>query len=174
MANIADTLDWICAERLKPVLPKIAKHLVKFGEMQTSARLLAQLDEISIPTVRRLLKRSGRPADCLPRARSGRRADSAAQALVPVTVIPWQEPEPGHFEADLVHHSRSGFEGPFVCTIQFIDVLTGWSERFAILGYEVALLQFLPTKRRLEIRPKTLQLENSPASRISLGQGRHK
>ena len=136
VAIIADTLDWICAERLKPALPKIAKHLTKFGEMQTSARLLAQLDEISIPTVRRLLKRSGRPADCLPRARSGRRADSAAQALVPVTVIPWQEPEPGHFEADLVHHSRSGFEGPFVCTIQFIDVLTGWSERFAILGYE--------------------------------------
>lgn len=26
-------------------------------------------------------------------------------------------------------------EGPFVCTIQFIDVLTGWSERFAILGH---------------------------------------
>ena len=33
MAAIADTLDWICAERLKPALPKIAKHLVKFGEM---------------------------------------------------------------------------------------------------------------------------------------------
>ena len=41
-------------------------------------------------------------------------------------------------------------------------------------------LAFLPYARRchkrasLEIRPKTLQLENSPASRISLGQGRHK
>ena len=136
IAIIADTLDWICAERLKPVLPKTAKHLAKFGEMQTSSRLLTQLNEISIPTVRRILKRIGRPLDCLPRARSGRRADSAAQALVPVTMIPWQEPEPGHFEVDLVHHSRSGFDGPFVCTIQFIDVLTGWSERFATLGYE--------------------------------------
>jgi hypothetical protein len=51
-------------------------------------------------------------------------------------VIPWEESEPGHFEVDLVHHSRSGFDGPFVCTVQFVDVLTGWSERLPVLGYE--------------------------------------
>ncbi len=135
IAIIADTLDWICAERLTPALAPMARHLATFGELQTSPAMLSQLEQISISTVRRTLKRLDRPADGLPRAHPGRRSDHAAQALVPIAVIPWQEPEPGHFEVDLVHHSRSGYDGPFVCTIQFVDVLTGWSERFAVLGY---------------------------------------
>ena len=133
---IADTLDWICAERLKPALPKMACHLAKFGEMQTTPSLLAQLEQISISTLRRMLKRIERPPGRLPQARRGRRPDTVAQALVPISVIPWKEPEPGHFEVDLVHHSRYGILGPFACTIQFIDVLTGWSERLAMLGHE--------------------------------------
>jgi len=31
---IGDTLDWICAERLRPTLVKTARHLAKFGEME--------------------------------------------------------------------------------------------------------------------------------------------
>lgn len=133
---LADALDWICAERLKPALPKMASHLAKFGELEIDTRLVAQLEQISISTVHRILKRVAPATERLPRARRGRRPDTVAQAMVPIGVIPWQEPEPGHFEADLVHHSRSGMGGPFVCTLQCIDVLTGWSERFAILGYE--------------------------------------
>ena len=136
VALIADTLDWICAERLKPALPKMAVHLANFDEMQTTTALLEQLGQISISTLRRMLRRIDPPRSRLPQARRGRRPDSVAQAMVPIRVIPWQEPEPGHFEVDLVWHCRFGVPGPFVCTIQFIDVLTAWSERFAILGYE--------------------------------------
>lgn len=136
IAVIADALDWICAERLTPVMAETALHLAKFGELAVSSDTVAQLAQISVSSVRRMLQRIGRPADCLPRGYPGRRTEHAAQALVPVTVIPWQEAEPGHFEVDLVHHSRSGFDGPFICTIQFVDVLTGWSERLPVLGYE--------------------------------------
>ena len=48
--------------------------------------------------------------------------------------IPWQEQEPGHFEADLVHHCGPSSSGEYVHTIQMIDVTTAWSERRAILG----------------------------------------
>jgi hypothetical protein len=48
--------------------------------------------------------------------------------------IPWQEQEPGHFEVDLVHHSGPSASGEYVCTIQMVDVATGWSERVAIMG----------------------------------------
>ncbi len=135
IAIIADTLDWICAERLTPVLAPMARHLATFGELEVSPILLKQLEEISISTVRRILKRLGRPADALPKAHRGRRRDNAAQALVPVAIIPWREAEPGHFEVDLVHHSRVGCEGLFICTLQCVDVLTGWSERFAVWGH---------------------------------------
>lgn len=133
---IADTLDWICAERLKPALPKMAVHLAKFDEMQVTPQLLEQLTQISVSTLHRILRRAGRPVDRLPQVRRGRRAGTVAQAMVPIGMIPWQEPEPGHFEVDLVHHSRPGEEGVFICTLQCIDVLTAWSERVAILGHE--------------------------------------
>jgi len=135
IALIGNTLDWICAKRLKPALPKIARQLAKFDEMDLTPGLLQLLEQISISTVQRILQRVRPAGERLPQRRQSRRSDSTAQALVPISVIPWQQPEPGHFEVDLVHHSRSGMEGPFVCTIQFIDVLTGWSERFAILGH---------------------------------------
>ena len=133
---VADALDWIGAERLQPGLASTAQHLARFGHLTLTDTLLSQLQEISISTVRRILYRIGRPPDALPQVRRGRRPDSMVQALVPVGVIPWDEPEPGHFEADLVLHNCAGQEGPFVCSLQLLDVLTGWSERFAILGYE--------------------------------------
>lgn len=135
---VADTLDWIGAERLQPGLATTAQHLARFGHLTLTDTLLAQLQQVSIATVRRILYRIGRPADAPPQARRGRRPDSVAQALVPVGVIPWDEPEPGHFEADLVLHNCADQEGPFVCSLQLVDVLTGWSERFAVLGYEFA------------------------------------
>jgi len=133
---VADALDWIGAERLQPGLATTAQHLARFGHLTLTDALLSQLQQISIGTVRRILHRIGRPADALPQVRRGRRPDSVVQALVPVGVIPWDEPEPGHFEADLVLHNCAGQEGPFVCSLQLLDVLTGWSERFAVLGYE--------------------------------------
>ena len=132
--SIADALDWICAERLTPALPKMARHLAKFGEIEADPELPGILKEISISTVRRILKRAGTPADRLPSAPRGRRPDTLAQALDRVS-IPWNEPEPGHFEVDLVHHGPSGSAGPLVYTLQFIDILTGWAERIGILGH---------------------------------------
>lgn len=42
--------------------------------------------------------------------------------------------EPGHVEADLVHHAGPSSDGLYVHTLQLVDVATGWSERVAILG----------------------------------------
>ena len=131
---IADTLDWICAERLQPALGQMANCLIAWEEMEASADVLAKLHRISISTVRRILKRV-RPSPRLPRAYPGRRAESSVQQAVPVSIIPWDEPEPGHFEVDLVHHGSPGEDGQLIYTIQFVDVLTGWSERFAIMGH---------------------------------------
>ncbi len=133
---VADALDWVGAERVQPVLADMAQRLARFGYLTLSADLLSQLQKVSTSTVRRIMKRIGRPPNTLPQVRRGRRADSVVQSRVPVGVIPWQEPEPGHFEADLVYHTNNNLGGPFVCTLHLVDVLTGWSECFALLGHE--------------------------------------
>jgi hypothetical protein len=55
--------------------------------------------------------------------------------------IPWHEQEPGHFEADLVHHCGPSASGEYVCTIQMVDVATAWSERVAVLGRSYLVIE---------------------------------
>jgi hypothetical protein len=129
---IAESLDWLCAERLTPNLVWTAQHLAAHGELETTPELLVALGQISISTVRRRLKHLRQDQRCLPR-RGPERANQATRG-VPMKRIPWNEPQPGHFETDLVHHCGASASGDYVHTLQMIDVATGWSERVAMLG----------------------------------------
>ena len=136
---ISESLDHICAERLKPNLVWMAHHLSQHGELEISSPLLDKLEKISVSTVRRLLKRVPRDRPRLPR-KGPERANRLAREI-PARRIPWQEQEPGHFETDLVHHCGVSASGHYVHTLQMIDVATGWSERAATLGRSFLVMQ---------------------------------
>ncbi len=129
---IAESTDYICAERLTPNLTWLAKHLAAHGELRISAQLLEQLDRISVSTVERILARIRQDEPRLPRR--GPKQRNRLLREVPMTRIPWQEQEPGHFEVDLVHHCGPTASGEYLHTIQMVDVATAWSERVAVLG----------------------------------------
>jgi hypothetical protein len=129
---IAESTDYICAERLTPNLRWLATHLAAHGELTATPHLLEQLDRISVSSVERILTRLRQDEPRLPR-RGPRHTNSLLQD-VPMKRIPWQEQEPGHFEVDLVHHCGPSSSGEYVHTIQMIDVATAWSERRAVLG----------------------------------------
>jgi hypothetical protein len=129
---IAESTDYICAERLTPSLTWLAEHLAVHGELRTSPQLMAQLGRISVSTVERILARIRQDEPRLPR-KAPRRTNNLLRD-VPMKRIPWHEQEPGHFEVDLVHHCGPSASGEYVCTIQMVDVATAWSERVAILG----------------------------------------
>src|ERR687885_575254 len=75
---------------------------------------------------------------CAPRLTRGgpERAQrtNAVARQIPMRRIAWDEPEPGHFEVDLVHHGGPEPVGEYAYTLQLVDVATGWSERVAVLG----------------------------------------
>jgi transposase InsO family protein len=129
---IADSLDHICAERLQPNLVWLAQHLAEHGELTVSPAVLAQLGQIGVATIRRLLQRRAPDQPRLPR-RGPEQASRLAREI-PMKRVPWDEPHPGHVEVDLVHHSGPTTAGEYVHTLQLVDVATGWSERWAILG----------------------------------------
>jgi hypothetical protein len=55
--------------------------------------------------------------------------------------IPWDTKEPGHLEADTVHHSGPSASGEYVHTVQLVDIATGWSERRATLGRSYIVME---------------------------------
>jgi hypothetical protein len=130
---IDESFDYICAERLKPNLVWMYEHLADHREIEANASVLAQLEQISVSTVKRRLKQVRQDEPRLPRKKGRRRANKLTRDI-PMIRIPWDEQEPGHFEVDLVHHSGPTLSGEYVCSLQMIDVATGWSERAAVLG----------------------------------------
>lgn len=127
-----ESLDYVCAERLTPVLLPTAQHLVRFGVVHLTKPLEEQLGQISEATVTRILRKHRSHERSLPRP--GPERANQVRKGVPMKRIPWDTSEPGHCETDLVHHGGESSAGEYGHTIQMIDVATGWSERVAVLG----------------------------------------
>ena len=136
---IHESYDYICAERLTPDLVAMARQLAAHGELEASPALLQQLQCISVSTVGRILSRIRQDQHRLPRKPP--RNTNKVTRDVPMTRIPWNEQQPGHFETDLVHHGGASSSGEYMCTLQMIDVATGWSERRAVLGRSYLVME---------------------------------
>ncbi len=136
---VAESLDYICAERLTPGLVPTTQLLVQHGELRVSEQVLTQLGQISSSTVKRILTRLRQDERRLPQ----RRPQQAMRLLqeIPALRIPWDMQEPGHFEVDLVHHGGSSATGEYLHTLQMSDVATGWSERVAVLGRSALVME---------------------------------
>jgi hypothetical protein len=136
---IAESLDYICAERLTPNLVWMAEHLASHGELMLSPTVRAKLERISISSTQRILshiqKDTYRPGRKRPRRRKGLTSE------IPTKRLPWEERQPGYFEVDTVHHCGVSASGEYLCTVQMIDVATGWSERYAVLGRSYLVME---------------------------------
>ena len=139
LSVIAESLDYLCAERLTPNLVWTANHLATHGELEVSPLLLEKLDQISISTAQRVLARIPRDKPRLPR--KGPQRTRHITQHIPMIRIPWDLQQPGHFEVDLVHHCGPVAFGEYICTLQMIDVATGWSERRAVLGRSYLIMK---------------------------------
>lgn len=137
---IAESLDYPCAERLTPVLLTTAQLLEAHHELSLSPSLRETLQKVSISTVRRIIRRSGKKTTPL-FPRSSPRPPNPVLRDVPMKRIPWNESQPGHFEVDLVQHSGPDTSGDFAYTLQMIDVATGWSARRALLGRSFLVME---------------------------------
>jgi len=136
---IHESLDGICPERLTPNLVWMAEHLEKHGELTTTPELLEKLGRISVSTVRRHLAHLQQDEYRLPRKKP--RARNPLLQDIPMLRLPWNLQTPGYLETDLVHHCGPSASGEYICTLQMIDVNTGWSERRAVLGRSYLVME---------------------------------
>lgn len=132
------SLDYVCAERLTPVLLPTAQHLAKWGELEVTPEVEGALRTISRATVQRLLQRFRQYNPKLPRRKP--QPPNRLLREVPMGRLSWAIASPGSFEADLVHHCGIVTAGEYVYTLQLVDIATGWSERVAVLGRSQAVM----------------------------------
>lgn len=163
IATVARALDYPCAERLKPVLPQMAAHLVRQGIFSLSPAQEEQLAHISVATLYRLLndlpRDKPRPPSRSPRDANPWRRD------VPMLRLPYDLQEPGHLEVDLVHHCGPSATGEYVHTVQVVDIATGWVEVVAVLGRSYLVIEdaFLVIGQRIPFPIRELHPDNDAA-----------
>ena len=158
--RVWESLDYICAERLTPSLVQMAQHLAGFGSVVLTAEVESQLATISCATVERMLRKNRARKGRLPRP-GPHRANQVTKG-VPMGRIPWNTPDPGHFETDLVHHGGESASGEYGYSLQLIDVATGWSERVMLLGRGQLAMEraFMQVLERLPFVVKELHPDN--------------
>lgn len=156
---ISESMDHICAERLQPNLVWLAEHLAMHGELVVNRQLLEQLGKISVSTVQRILQRIGQDQPRLVRKRTTQRS---SYQQIPARRLAWDLKEPGYFEVDLVHHCGETSSGQYVCTLQMVDIATGWSERVAVLGRSYLVMRdaFARILQRLPFAVRELHPDN--------------
>ncbi len=88
-----ESLDYICAERLTPVLLSMAQHLARFAVVKLRGEIEEQLKSISRATVGRILRRHRSRRRRLPQ-KGAERANQVTKG-VPMGRIPWDTKEPG-------------------------------------------------------------------------------
>jgi len=155
-----ESLDYVCAERLTPVLLDTARQLAEFEELILTPEVESALSTISHSTVQRLIERFQQDTPKLPR----RKPQPPNRLLqdVPMERLSWRTEIPGSFETDLVHHCGVVAAGDYIHTLQLVDIATGWSERVAVLGrsQEAMVRGFKKVQQRLPFPIKHLHPDN--------------
>ena len=155
-----ESLDYVCAERLTPVLQDTARQLAKWEELRLTTEVEIALGNISRATVQRMIKHFQQDTPKLPRRKP--QPPNRLLQHVPMERLSWRTEIPGSFETDLVHHCGAIAAGDYVHTLQLVDIATGWSERVAVLGrsQEAMVQGFKKVQQRLPFPIKHLHPDN--------------
>lgn len=140
--KISKALDHPCAERLKPNLAFMAKHMISHGQLKVGDdEALRKLETIRDSTLKRMLANINKSKEKIARKRFPKRKRNTFKESFPMRRIPYDTPEPGHFEVDLVLHCDENHSGDYIHTIQMTDVATGWCEIQAVFGRSYRVMQ---------------------------------
>ena len=129
----AEATGWICGKRLSPFMPELVPALEQEGALRLSEAERAALLGMSAATIDRRLK-IARIGEKPPRGLATTKPGSLLRKQVPIrTFTPWDEQRCGFVEIDLVAHCGSSTAGSYLCTLDMVDVATGWTECDAVI-----------------------------------------
>ncbi len=123
------TANLPCGKRLKPILDLWMPSYIKtFGSPDSI--VAEKLRTISAATIDRIFK-SVRPK-FKKRGFSATRSGTLLRKQIPIQTDQWDQDRPGFIESDTVHHCGQSMAGPYVLTVNFDDIASGWTEQRAV------------------------------------------
>jgi len=160
----AEALDYPCAERLQPVLLPTARTLARHGYLTLSDDVEAQLQKVSVSTVRRIVGSVRQQPTRLASSRRPPRPRPAVARTVPQRTLPAHPASPGAIEADTVFHQGGVAGGLFAYSLCWTDVFSGWVVTRATLGNSALVMRdaFQALAARLPFPLREVHTDNGP------------
>ena len=119
---------------MQPGLVETATKLTHFGHLTPSDDTLAKLATISLSTVKRMIKANHDRTYQKLKLQGTTKAGDLLKSQVAIRIGFWDVAEPGFFEVDTVAHGGGDPSGTYIFSVNMTDVLTGWTEPFAVMG----------------------------------------
>lgn len=120
-----------CGKRLRPILSEAVSKLKAFGEIVIDKETEDKLSRISASTIDRLLRNEKKKYEL--KGRSHTKPGTLLKNQIPIrTFAEWDEQRVGFLEIDLVGHEGGDPRGEFIQTLTAVDILTGWTEIYAV------------------------------------------
>ena len=132
LKKIWEIMDYPCGQRLAPVLPEMISKLVQFKELMIPEISQEKLMYIGSSTIDSRLKPFRQEARR--RINSTTKPGSLLKKQIPIRTVSWNEQRIGYFELDTVVHCGDNAGGEFICSLDIVDILTGWTETEAMIG----------------------------------------
>lgn len=127
----AEATGWICGKRLCAALPQLVPALEQEGALSMFTSERTALLKMSAATIDRKLACAR--AQHKPKGMCITKPGTMLRSQVPIqTYTPWNEQQPGFLEIDLVAHCGESTAGTYLCTLNCVDVATGWTECMAV------------------------------------------
>lgn len=133
LAKLWEIFDYPCGQRLAPLLKTEVNRLRQLEEIFISNEVAKKLKRISPATIDRKLKHQREVLHLL-RKRGGVKPASLLYKKVPIRLTEWDTSELGFLEIDLVIHCGSSTLGLYVCSLNTVEISSGWWEAEAIMG----------------------------------------
>jgi hypothetical protein len=145
---VAEATGWICGKRLVAVLPELVPALEQEGALCLFSTERAALLKMSAATIDRKL--AAARAQHKPKGVCITKPGTLLRSQVPIrTYTPWDEQQPGFVEVDLVAHCGESTAGSYLCTLNAVDVATGWTECVAVANKgQAAVFEALQLMRK--------------------------
>jgi hypothetical protein len=132
LAKIWEIMDYLCGQRLQPVLCEMITVLKKHKELAIPDDSASRLKRMSSATIDNRLKPYRKKIRT--RINSTTRPGSLLKKQIPIRTSSWNESRIGCCELDTVAHCGSSAAGEFINSLNITDILTQWTETAAIQG----------------------------------------
>jgi hypothetical protein len=131
--KVWELLDYPCGARLKPLLVPTLDSMIRHKEISISDEIISALEKISSKTLDRRLRKE-REIRKLDKHRGTTRHGQLLKSSIPIRITNWDAGEAGFMEMDTVAHNGGDPSGTFIYSLDMVEIYSGWSEQFAVMG----------------------------------------